>query len=254
MVKNGISIIVPAFNEAINITQTLFQIVEATKSLKVPYEIIVVNDGSSDSTEEEAKEFAVKEHNVKVITNKINLGFGASYIRGLNEAQMEYCMMVPGDNAYPAKSLVSLFSYFGSANIVCSYTSNTNVRSKFRSHISKGFTHLINLIFNLKLKYYNGISILPTHYVRGLKLSSGFAFLMQTLVYLICDLGLSYHEVPVEITERNIGKSKLFKINNIISVIIAIVQLIWNIRIKSFFYHSIKKNFLLFKNAFFGSH
>ena len=73
----------------------------------------------------------------------------------------------------------------------------------------------MNLLFGLRLKYFNGVSVLPTAIARDMKSSDSFGYAAENLVRLIKLRGLSYAEVPVEITERKAGKSKAFAFKNI---------------------------------------
>ncbi len=82
------------------------------------------------------------------------------------------------------------------------------------------YTKLMNLIFRLNLKYYNGIQIHQTEWLKNLELkSSGFGFQAELLIKAIKD-GRSYVEVPhIHIERPGGGKTKIFKLKNIISVI-----------------------------------
>ena len=80
MSKNNnisISLIVPALNEEKVIQKVLEDIYSITKDSFNTFEIIAINDGSSDATLELMNTFAEKHKNINIINNKVNIGLGA---------------------------------------------------------------------------------------------------------------------------------------------------------------------------------
>jgi len=221
-----LSIVVPAYNEEKNLEPTIVNLTKASHKLKGSYEIIVVDDNSTDQTESVARRLEQKYPSVRLIKNTVNLGFGGAYKRGVENARLSYVLMVPGDDAYPISSLERIFEKVGSADIVMSYTSNLQVRSFGRRLISKGFVHIMNLLFGLRLKYYNGVSVLPTTTAQNIKFSSGFSYAAENLVRLIKLRGFTYEQVPCEITERKDGKSSALRLKNIWSVFSGVSKLL----------------------------
>ena len=107
--ENSLSVVVPAYNEERNLEGTIQNIWLAAKALPGPFEVVIVNDRSSDRTGEIADKLAARDPRIRVIHNAVNLGFGGSYKRGLAEARMACVVMIPGDDAYPEPSLVEIF-------------------------------------------------------------------------------------------------------------------------------------------------
>jgi hypothetical protein len=83
----------------------------------------------------------------------------------------------------------------------------------------------MNLLFGLKLKYFNGVTVLPTLVARELKPSDGFSYAAENLVRLIKLFRYDYIEIPAAITERKSGQSKAFKFKNIRSVFLGVGRL-----------------------------
>jgi glycosyltransferase involved in cell wall biosynthesis len=97
-----LSIIVPVYNEE----KTILQILEKLKNADIPvdYEIIVVDDGSTDSTKEKLKN--VK--GVKIILHKINQGKGAAVKTGINNAKGDYILIQDADLEYNPSQIKNL--------------------------------------------------------------------------------------------------------------------------------------------------
>ena len=233
--RPSISIIVPCYNEAGNIEGTVESIKSALRSLNRfdRFEIIIFNDCSTDKTGEIIE--AIKEREDSVITahNKRNMGFGYNYTEGVRLASMEYVIMVPGDNEIPSEAIETVLKETGRADLVIPYTANTEVRPISRRVISRAFVILINTLFGLRLRYYNGTCVLKTKELKELKLTTfGFAYMASILVRLIRS-GATYVEVGVDITQRETGASQAFTLKNIVSVLSAIVDLFIEVRLRN---------------------
>ena len=85
-----LSVLVPAYNEEQAILQTLKQIHEVLKRTPLKYEIIVIDDGSTDHTKDILQK---RTKGVRIIKNPYNLGYGASLKKGLEAARGEYILI-----------------------------------------------------------------------------------------------------------------------------------------------------------------
>lgn len=100
--KQVVSIIVPAFNEASILETNLLRLCDYMKSLAGEYdwELIVVNDGSSDATGEIADNFAKTISNVKVIHHVVNLNLGQALRTGFANSRGDYVIVLDIDLSY----------------------------------------------------------------------------------------------------------------------------------------------------------
>lgn len=101
----SLSIVIPAYNEEGAVKETIEEVRSAMDPLGVPYEIIVIDDGSEDRTLEFARETGVK-----VDTNQVNTGYGASLKRGIKHAQYEYVAIIDADGTYPPRYLPEMLA------------------------------------------------------------------------------------------------------------------------------------------------
>src|SRR5262249_36865030 len=136
------------------------------------YEIIVIDDGSPDKTGEFARLKAQTNPQVRVAANAANEGFGYSFARGVKMASKEFVTVFPGDNDMAASSLKDLIEARGSADLVISYMQKTSKRSLFRRIVSRSFVIFMNILFGLRLKYYNGSFICRTALLRSIPIKS----------------------------------------------------------------------------------
>ena len=227
-----ISIIMPALNEEDNIEGALDSVVTVTERLFDDYEIIVVNDGSTDQTLDIVHESIRRNKKIRVLSHSSPRGFGASFDTGRGRAGMPYCVMVQGDNPFTCETLSEFFSHVGKADVICGYWKNPGERTKTRQLISTLYTKFLNALLRLDLKYYNGLQVHLTDWVKHVPIkSSGFGFQAEILVAAIND-GKSYLQVPTAYVERpEGGVTKIFKLKNMLSVLRTISRL-WLMRKK----------------------
>ncbi|MBM3772665.1 MAG: glycosyltransferase family 2 protein [Acidimicrobiia bacterium] len=156
----SLSIIIPAYNEAENIEATLVNCTTALDGLPIRHEILVIDDGSRDTTAEIVTACAARFLAVRLLKNDRNRGFGWSYRRGVEEAALDHIVMVHGDNAWGHATLREFFSKVGTADVIIGHTREMwQSRTVTRTVISKTFTWIINIIRMQRLTYYNGLQI-----------------------------------------------------------------------------------------------
>ena len=219
MAPRSLSVIIPAYNEAENILDTLENVTTAFAPLELPHEILVIDDGSRDATASLVREHLARFPGVRLIQNERNLGFGASYRRGVDSAALAYIVMVHGDNAWGWATLREFFSRTGDADVIIGFTRDMlSSRSWTRTVISKTFTLLVNLITWRHLRYYNGLQIHQAAILKSLRIEShGYGFQAEVLVKAL-RLAPSYVEVPMDLIEREKGVSKDFPVKNFVDV------------------------------------
>jgi len=224
-----LSIIIPAFNEEKNIESTVRNAISAAEGKFSDFEILLFDDCSQDNTGIIVDKLRRENSKIKVVHNKKNEGFAYNYKKGVELSNNDYVAMVPGDDEILAKSVSEIFGLVGRADIIIPYTVNRHIRSFSRRLISCFFTLLINFLFGLKLKYYNGPVVHKRELIQSIKIESdSFAFQAEALVQLI-KRGSSFIEVGMYIRNRKYGKSKAMRLKNILGVLITIIKLVQKI-------------------------
>jgi polyisoprenyl-phosphate glycosyltransferase len=99
----GLSVILPAYNEAEAIAPQVAQIRDVLKSLAAPSEVIVVDDGSNDGTGDLAAKAGAT-----VVRNPANAGYGASLKRGIQAAHHDWILICDADGTYPVARIPDL--------------------------------------------------------------------------------------------------------------------------------------------------
>ncbi len=225
MTTPRVTFIVPCLNEEDNLEATLQDIRAASHEAGVPYEILVIDDASTDGTGKIADRLAAADLQIRAIHNAQNRGLGANYFIGVDLAQGQFVMMVPGDHEIPLPAIRAVLAEIGKADMIIPYMTNLHTRPLARRLVSLVFTRFSNVLFGLSLKYYNGPCLLRTDLVKGVTLrSEGFAYAAAVLV-LLQRSGASYREVPISLLYRQHGRSNAVTWKNIRSVI----QVLWRL-------------------------
>jgi dolichol-phosphate mannosyltransferase len=224
--NSTISVIIPALNEEENIRGTVNEVLSALENRFCDHELVLIDDGSMDKTGQIMDELAAQNPKIRVLHNPRPSNFGGAYKKGVAAARMEYVMMVPGDNQFPAASIAKVLEKVGEADIVVPFTANQRVRPWSRRVASRAFTTIVNLLFGQRLKYYNGIVIHRRDILNTISITTdSFAYQAEALVKLLRK-GHSYVEVGTEIVERSSGKSAALRLKNLTSVFSALAHLV----------------------------
>ncbi len=113
--QEGVSIIVPSYNEEQSVVGTARQLLAAMEGTDRPFEILFVDDGSKDATSRRLEESGLP---VRVVRNEKNLGYGASIKRGIDETSHPLVAITDADGTYPNDRLPELIEAMEGAEMV----------------------------------------------------------------------------------------------------------------------------------------
>ena len=226
-----LSVVVPALNEEANLALAVAEIQEQVPRHFDDYEILIIDDGSTDRTGAVADALAAGAPRVKAFHNGVNRGLGFSYFRGVAEASKEYVVLVSGDRENSLEGMAPMWPLLGSADIIVPHTANARIRSRFRRAVSLFGTRVLNVLFGLDLLCYTGTVVHRTAVLRTVRVESAdFLYQAETLVRL-ARRGCSIREVGVDIRVRSSGRSKMFRPRNLWGMACTVVRVVWKIRI-----------------------
>ena len=100
-----LSVIIPAYNEGKRLLPTLSKIYAYLSTKDFPYEIIVVDDGSTDNTLQIIKNFASSDKHIILLVNELNRGKGYSVRKGMLSARGEYVFFTDADLSTPIEEI-----------------------------------------------------------------------------------------------------------------------------------------------------
>jgi glycosyltransferase involved in cell wall biosynthesis len=205
-----LSIIVPAYNEEARLESTVRDILaEGVRELSA-FEVIIVNDGSTDNTAAVANRLAQAHPAVTVITQRVNRGVGAAYYAGLGSCRYPYLTLIPGDHAFHRSGVRAVFAAVGSAELVVSYRANMRTRPFLRRMLSVCCTSGMRLLTGCPIRDAHSMYVFPTERARQIPVNAGYGYHIEALSTLLQTCS-SYMEMPVRLNPRTDASSGVMK-------------------------------------------
>jgi glycosyltransferase involved in cell wall biosynthesis len=204
----GISVVFPAYNEEMNIRSAIARALAAMAGLGQAFEIIVVDDASTDSTGSIADELAAAHPEVRVLHNPKNLGEGGSIVRGFEQARCDLLFHGAMDYSFDLGDLPKLLALCADADVVVAARTARAGYSNYRVLTSVVHRTLLHLLFPLHLRDYNFTQLFPRSVWEKLQVESrSTAFLTPEALIRAHDMGYRIKEVEIEYHARIAGEA-----------------------------------------------
>jgi dolichol-phosphate mannosyltransferase len=225
-----LTIVMPALNEEKNILPALDDTLAAFSEYGIHAEIVVVNDGSTDSTpllvKKKMQECPAQ---VRMVEHATAQGIGASFWDGVTHARGNIVCMLPGDNENDPREIIRYLNLLRDCDMVVPFVYNKETRSRFRNFVSFFYRSIINATFFTSLNYTNGTVLYRKSLLTGLGVrSSGFFFQTDILIRLIKQ-GYLFAEVPYSLRRRKEGKSKAISWRSFKGVVKGYTRLVFDV-------------------------
>jgi glycosyltransferase involved in cell wall biosynthesis len=184
----------PAYNEEANIVRSVRQADRAGLASGLEYEIVVVDDGSTDATADLAE---MASDRVRVVRQLENQGYGAALRACLREAKMDLILFVDADNQFDLTETRLLLDALDGADAVLGYRSTR--RDPFRRRFVAGcWNRLVRTLFDVPVRDVNcGFKLFRREALEGIELSADGAMISTELVAKLARGGRRIVEVEV---------------------------------------------------------
>jgi glycosyltransferase involved in cell wall biosynthesis len=201
-----ISIVVPVLNEEESLHAFYGEVEKIVPTLHSDYELIFIDDGSTDSSLEILKSLTEKNKRVRIFSFRRNLGKAEALTFGFAKAKGDYLVTLDADlQDRPSEIHKLLAKCKEGTELVCGWRQNQK-RPKHMILISKVFNTILQYIFELKIHDYNcGLKVMTKDAAKSLRLYGGLHRFIPLIAY---QQGFTVDEVPVEHDSRKFGTSK----------------------------------------------
>ena len=220
-----VSIVVMAYNEAASLKMVADEITAAVQRLRIPYELLIIDDGSTDETGKIADYLAQQSGLVRVVHHSPNGGLGAVYRTGFAEARGRYLTFFPADGQFPASSLERLLAVMPSQDMVLGY-----IPRRPGMVLSRMLSLLERLLYRAlfgSLPTFQGVMMFRRELLEEIELESqgrGWAVLME-LIIRTSRGGYRITSIPTGIRPRFAGDSKVNNFRTIWANLIQVLEL-----------------------------
>ena len=209
MRHSTVTVVIPAYNEEKTIGNVIFETASIMNGLDLPYEIIVVDDGSTDKTGQIAST-----HKAIVLSNKKNYGKGYALRRALQHATGDIIVTIDSDGEHKPKEIPDLIEpLFNGTDIVAG--------SRFLGSQGRATTHLNvigNFLFNAAIMTLTGKFVtdsqtgfraIKRNVLEKLNLESNGYEIEAEITVKGLKNGFSFKETPITVERRKYNVSKL---------------------------------------------
>lgn len=203
-----ISALMPALNEAGNISAAMSAVLAAFDGMGINGELLVINDGSTDATPELVGKAAALDGRVRLLNHKTPLGIGASFWDGVDNASGGAVVMLPGDNENDPAEIFRYRGLLEHVDAVIPFLYNPEVRPPLRNALSFVYRLIINTSFMTFFNYTNGTVLYRRSMLKGLPHRSAGFFFQTDILMRLAAAGYLFAEVPYRLGQRGAGESK----------------------------------------------
>ncbi len=200
----SLSVFFPAHNEEENITETLrdaIKILDSTARI-AGWEIIVVNDGSTDGTKAAVREVMAQEPRVKIVNHDANMGYGMALQSGIKAATLDYVFFTDADLQFYIEEIAKLIEFIPEYDVVIGYRNPR--RDPFMRLVNgAGWNFLNRAIFGLKVKDIDcAFKIFRREALQSITITSHGAMISAEILIKLKQKGYTIREVPVSHRRR----------------------------------------------------
>lgn len=194
----GLSVVLPAYNEEAVIAQTVSRCVEVLSVVAPDFEVVVVDDGSRDSTGEIADTLAAQNPHVRVVHNRPNRGYGGALIAGFDACQKELTFFMDADGQFDILDIQPLLALREQGHSVVLGYRERRQDATFRKINAWGWKVLVSLLFGLRVRDVDcAFKLYDTELVRVANVQAEGAMVNTEMLVKLSKLGLRFVEIPV---------------------------------------------------------
>jgi len=213
---HSLSMFFPAYNDAGTIASLVIRAVQAAGKLTPDFEVIVVNDGSSDATAEIADELARTYPQVRAIHHVRNQGYGGALRTGFAAATKDFIAYTDGDAQYDPAELEMLWNRMtADVDLVNGYKISRS-DPWHRIVIGRVYHHVVKLLFRLRVRDVDcDFRLMRREVFHRVRLERNTGVICLEMMRKIQDAGFRIVEVPVHHYHRTHGRSQFFNVRRV---------------------------------------
>ena len=229
----GLSVFFPAYNDSGTIASMVIRAVQTASALTPDFEVIVVNDGSSDATAAIADELARTYPRVRVVHHAMNRGYGGALQTGFRSATKELIFYTDGDAQYDPTEMAALWSKMTDDVDWVNGWKISRSDPLHRIIIGRVYHHVVKLLFGLKVRDVDcDFRLMRRRIFDVVRLEKDSGVICLEMMKKFQDAGFRVAEHPVHHYHRAYGKSQFFNFRRIVKTAIDVMKLWWQLVVR----------------------
>ena len=222
----GLSVFFPAYNDSGTIASLVITAIQSASKLTPNYEVIVVNDGSSDSTGQILDELARLYPQVRVVTHTVNRGYGGALRSGFGAASKEIIFYTDGDAQYDPSEMEVLWQKMAPGTDLVNGFKISRADPLHRIIIGRIYHHTVKTLFGLRVRDVDcDFRLLRRSIFDTVRLEKNSGVICLEMMKKIQDAGFTIVEVPVHHYHRAHGHSQFFNFPRVFRTAVDVMKL-----------------------------
>jgi glycosyltransferase involved in cell wall biosynthesis len=203
----SLTVFFPVYNEEKNIPLLIDSASKIIPQLAKNYELIIINDGSTDNSQQVAESLIKGKSAWRLVSHQKNLGYGEVLKTGIKEATQEWLFFTDGDLQFDLKELAQFLPYTNNFQAIIGYR-RKRAEGLSRTINTRLFKLYIDLLFRLHVKDIDcAFKLIKTNLLKNLNLNSGSAFTSSEILYRLKKQKIKFKELPVSHYPRQFGQA-----------------------------------------------
>lgn len=229
----SLSVFFPVYNEEANLEILIKQAIRIIPKLASRYELIIINDGSTDDSLKIAKKLSSEFKQIKIFSHKNNQGYGETLKTGIKNSQFEWIFWTDSDLQFDLSELADFVKESTNHQAIIGYRIKRS--EGFKRHLNTSlFKFYIDSLFRLHVKDIDcAFKLFKTAKLKELHLISGSAFTSAEILYRLKKKGVKLKEMPVNHYPRLYGQATGAKFKVIVKACYEALTTYLNIKLSS---------------------
>jgi len=230
----GLSVFFPAYNDAGTIASLVITAVKVAGSLTPDFEVIVVNDGSSDDTPRILEELSrIYPDHFRAVHHPVNRGYGGVLRTGFAAATKDYIFYTDGDGQYDPAEMTLLWSKMSDDVDWVNGWKISRSDPLHRIVIGRVYHHFVKLLFRLKVRDVDcDFRMMRRRIFDVVRLEKNSGIICVEMMRKFQDAGFRVAEHPVHHYHRAHGQSQFFNFPRVIRTLTDMTKLWWRLVIR----------------------